>query len=163
MRSIHVVYLGLRTKAGITDNKVLTFFTLLPIQLQSFRETNSPQDLFQAKHIIKLDSLALSCFHMQASSLRTADAFPVVASLPRRERSDDRKCVCCSQASKRAGAYLKFSFVTWIQGSWEKVGRRLVKPLISFHNSDTRYMLINEHLPTGQILAICRCRQGSGI
>ena len=37
-------------------------------------------------------------------SLRTADAFPVVASLPpkiaifRRERSDDRKCVCCSQA-----------------------------------------------------------------
>ena len=35
-------------------------------------------------------------------SLRTADAFPVVASLPRkvailrRERSDDRKCVCCS-------------------------------------------------------------------
>ena len=34
-------------------------------------------------------------------SLRTADVFPVVASLPpqnRRERSDDRKCVCCSQA-----------------------------------------------------------------
>ena len=32
-------------------------------------------------------------------SLRKADAFPVVASLPfRRERSDDRKCVCCSQA-----------------------------------------------------------------
>ena len=108
MRSIHVVYLGLRTKAGITENKVLTFFTLLPIQLQSFREANSPQDLFQAKHIIKLDSLALSCFHMQASSLRTADAFPVGASLPRRERSDDQKCVCCSQASKRAGAYLKF-------------------------------------------------------
>ena len=55
------------------------------------------------------------------------------------------------------------SFVTWIQGSREKVGRRLVKPLISFPNSDTRYMLINEHLPTGQILAICRCREGSGI
>ena len=36
-------------------------------------------------------------------SLRTADAFSVVASLSpknifRRERSDDRKCVCCSQA-----------------------------------------------------------------
>ena len=31
------------------------------------------------------------------ASLRTADAFPVVASLPR-ERSDDRKCVCGSQA-----------------------------------------------------------------
>ena len=33
--------------------------------------------------------------------LRTADAFAVVASLPpesRRERSDDRKCVCFSQA-----------------------------------------------------------------
>ena len=33
----------------------------------------------------------------QASSLRTADTFPVVAF--RRERSDDRKCVCCSQAN----------------------------------------------------------------
>ena len=29
-------------------------------------------------------------------SLRTADAFPVA--IFRRERSDDRKCVCCSQA-----------------------------------------------------------------
>ena len=29
------------------------------------------------------------------NSLRTADAFPVVASLP----SSDRKCVCCSQAT----------------------------------------------------------------
>ena len=38
------------------------------------------------------------------SSLRTADAFSVVASLPqkifRSERSDDRKCVCCSQANQ---------------------------------------------------------------
>ena len=33
-----------------------------------------------------------------SSSLWTADAFPVVASLPWRVRSDDRKCVCCSQA-----------------------------------------------------------------
>ena len=33
----------------------------------------------------------------QASSLRTADTFPVVTF--RRERSDDRKCVCCSQAN----------------------------------------------------------------
>ena len=40
-------------------------------------------------------------------SLRTADAFPVVASLPPknsyfndwRERRDERKCVCCSQAT----------------------------------------------------------------
>ena len=33
-------------------------------------------------------------------SLRTADAFPVVASLPfgGGQRSDDQKCVCCSQA-----------------------------------------------------------------
>ena len=43
------------------------------------------------------------CSH--STSQRTADAFPVVASLPlkiaifRRERSDDRKCVCCSQAT----------------------------------------------------------------
>ena len=32
------------------------------------------------------------------SSLRTADVFPVVASLPPKERSDDRKYVCRSQA-----------------------------------------------------------------
>ena len=34
-------------------------------------------------------------------SLRTADAFLVVASLAsaKRKRSDDRKCVCCSQAT----------------------------------------------------------------
>ena len=46
-----------------------------------------------------------------AISLRSADAFPVVASLPpknrvrvrvRRERSDDRKCVCASQATLTA-------------------------------------------------------------
>ena len=36
---------------------------------------------------------------LKFASLRTADAFPVVASLPPRERSDDRKCVCCSQAT----------------------------------------------------------------
>ena len=40
----------------------------------------------------------------QERSLRTADAFPVVASLGnaifRRERSDDRKCVCGSQATR---------------------------------------------------------------
>ena len=48
-------------------------------------------------------------------SLRTADAFPVVASLPpifRRERGDDRKCVCCSQAnapwSQRARSLLQY-------------------------------------------------------
>ena len=41
-------------------------------------------------------------FHTNPS-LRTVDAFPVFASLPpifRRERSDDRKCVCCSQATQ---------------------------------------------------------------
>ena len=32
------------------------------------------------------------------TSLRTADVFPVVASLPPKERSDDRKYVCRSQA-----------------------------------------------------------------
>ena len=37
---------------------------------------------------------------MGVCSLRTADAFPVVASLPfgGGQRSDDRICVCCSQA-----------------------------------------------------------------
>ena len=37
---------------------------------------------------------------MGVCSLRTADAFPVVASLPfgGGQRRDDRKCVCCSQA-----------------------------------------------------------------
>ena len=43
-------------------------------------------------------------------SLRTADAFPVVASLPfgGGQRSDDRKCVCCSQAR---GFAVSFYFV----------------------------------------------------
>ena len=36
-------------------------------------------------------------FGLLRVSLRAADAFPVVASL--RERSDDRKCVCGSQAN----------------------------------------------------------------
>ena len=44
-------------------------------------------------------------------SLRSADAFPVVASLPRRERSDDRKCVCDSQAI--VNAPLKKSQTFW--------------------------------------------------
>ena len=41
-------------------------------------------------------------FHTKPS-LRTVDAFPVFASLSpifQRERSDDRKCVCCSQATQ---------------------------------------------------------------
>ena len=37
-----------------------------------------------------------SCFSIYQISLRTADAFPVIF---RRERSDDRKCVYCSQAT----------------------------------------------------------------
>ena len=43
-------------------------------------------------------------------SLRTADAFPVVASLPFGvgQRSDDQKCVCCSQAR---GFSVPFYFV----------------------------------------------------
>ena len=51
------------------------------------------------------------CIVSNKCSLRTADAFPVVVSLPpknsyfRRERSDDRKCVCCSQATINAGFY----------------------------------------------------------
>ena len=47
-------------------------------------------------------------------SLRTADAFPVVASLPfgGGQRSDDRKCVCCSQAGSQArGFAVPFYFV----------------------------------------------------
>ena len=45
-----------------------------------------------------------------AFSLRTADVFPVVASLHifRRERSDDRKYVCCAQASPK-----QFHFAVW--------------------------------------------------
>ena len=44
----------------------------------------------------------LIIFSSKDSSLWTADTFPVVASLPlfRRERSDVRKCVCCSQATR---------------------------------------------------------------
>ena len=47
---------------------------------------------------------------MGVCSLRTADAFPVVASLRfgGGQRSDDRKCVCCSQAR---GFAVPFYFV----------------------------------------------------
>ena len=38
-------------------------------------------------------------------SLRTANTFPVVAS---RERSDDRKCVCCSQAIQHGAWFWKY-------------------------------------------------------
>ena len=51
-----------------------------------------------------------------SGSLRTADSFPVVASLPpknflRMERSDDRKCVCGSQAIRRAASLQSPTFV----------------------------------------------------
>ena len=60
-------------------------------------------ELYQ--HTSKQDVLKQRSFSLasRSISLRTADAFPVVASLPpknRRERSDDRKCVCCSQATR---------------------------------------------------------------
>ena len=50
---------------------------------------------------------------LQNDSLRTADVFPVVASLPpknnvvtfRREKSYNRKYVCCSQASRTMDDY----------------------------------------------------------
>ena len=41
-------------------------------------------------------------FPRQRASLRSADAFPVV-----RERSDDRKCVCASQANREPVHRLK--------------------------------------------------------
>ena len=43
-------------------------------------------------------------------SLRTADAFPVVF---QRERGDDRKCVCCSQA-KKTGERPGTSLSSWM-------------------------------------------------
>ena len=53
-------------------------------------------------HVPFLRSLLI--VNMIKDSLQTAEAFPVVASLPQRETSDDRKCVCCSQArSKNKG------------------------------------------------------------
>ena len=58
----------------------------------------------------KITSLAqfdtLSKLFIIFGSLRTADAFPVVATLPpkNRERSDDRKRVCCSQAKLMAAS-----------------------------------------------------------
>ena len=71
-------------------------------------------------------------------SLRTAGAFPVVASLPpkiaifRRERCDDRKCVCCSQATVWVRA--------WGKGYWpcfhaksEKTNNSKLSSLTSFH------------------------------
>ena len=40
-------------------------------------------------------------------SLRSADVFPVVASLPWRKRSDDRKYVCASQARLKVSGAMK--------------------------------------------------------
>ena len=65
-----------------------------------------PQSL---KPSMNLNTSKLVCFN-PAFSLRTADVFPVVASLHifRRERSDDRKYVCCAQASPK-----QFHFAAW--------------------------------------------------
>ena len=53
-----------------------------------------------------LHPVTLFCCSPQCS-LQTADAFPVVA-IFRRERSDDRKCVCCSQANLSAACWWLF-------------------------------------------------------
>ena len=58
------------------------------------------------------------------NNLRTADAFLVVASLPpknsyfRRERSDDRKCVCCSQARSTTDSTNYRKCVSSFLSSW---------------------------------------------
>ena len=71
--------------------------------------------------ICKEEGVNNICYHGHLPSLRTADAFPVVASLPpknifRRERSDDRKCVCCSQAITYLA--LGFSTVNYKKGKY---------------------------------------------
>ena len=59
------------------------------------------------------------CFYF-IPSLRTADAFPVVASLPpkiaifRRGGSDDRKCVCCSQSTLYQEKYFLYTMSLWV-------------------------------------------------
>ena len=59
------------------------------------------QDLNTYKDLVPRSSLLPFTWRISKRplwhSLRTADAFPVA--IFRRERSDDRKCVCCSQAS----------------------------------------------------------------
>ena len=54
------------------------------------------------KTLLQLSPFFASIFPLfpRNASLRSADAFPVVAFLP--QRSDDRKCVCASQASANA-------------------------------------------------------------
>ena len=54
-------------------------------------------------------------------SLRAADAFPVVASL--RERSDDRKYVCCSQAISTLGPPVPLSR-QGLSTSWSSPAKR---------------------------------------
>ena len=51
--------------------------------------------------IVCVDNVNYDWLIGSLGSLRAADAFPVVGNsvaIFRRERSDDRKCVCCSQA-----------------------------------------------------------------
>ena len=49
--------------------------------------------------MLKKLKLSQSINWSKLPSLRTTDTFLVVASLPPRKRSDDQKCVCCSQAT----------------------------------------------------------------
>ena len=73
---------------GYGGEPPLTFICSRDVHIQSYNITNYERILS----------------HNRGSSLQTADAFPVVTSLPpfRRGRSDDRKCVCCSQATEVA-------------------------------------------------------------
>ena len=55
---------------------------------------------FSSLHCKRFCAVSEQRTRNKSHSLRTADTFPVVASNPRRERSDDQKCVCCSQAAR---------------------------------------------------------------
>ena len=73
------------------------------------------------KNSLRSHLRAMTALDHSRYSLRTADAFLVVASLPpknifRGERSDDRKCVCCSQAITYLA--LGFSTVNYKKGKY---------------------------------------------
>ena len=67
---------------------------------------------FFLRTMAALDGCAVQCEREGNCTLRSADVFPVVASLNfRRERSDDRKYVCASQA-KGTGAEIVSGIVS---------------------------------------------------
>ena len=105
-------------KSDVCDETFCTFAVSIFLRFSFYYSNISfvkSKGVFWPSILTNLPSDHKAVYADAPCSLRTADAFPVVASLPpifRRERGDDRKCVCCSQAnapwSQRARSLLQY-------------------------------------------------------